>query len=39
MPKLKPPVTLSAQERQDLQAFVSRGKSSARAINRARMRL
>jgi transposase len=39
MPKLKHPVTLSAQERQDLQAFVSRGKRSAREINRARMLL
>jgi transposase len=39
MPKMKHPVTLSAQERTELQAFVSRGKRSAREINRARILL
>jgi putative transposase len=39
MPKTKHPVTLSAQERKELQAFVSRGKRSAREINRARILL
>ena len=39
MPKMKPPVTLSAQERKALQAFVSRGKRAAREINRARILL
>jgi putative transposase len=39
MPKMKHPVMLSAQERNELQAFVSRGKRSAREINRARILL
>jgi transposase len=39
MPKKKHPVTLSAQERKELQACVSRGKRSAREINRARILL
>jgi putative transposase len=39
MPKMNPPVTLSAQERKELHAFVSRGKRSAREINRARILL
>ena len=39
MPKMKHPVTLSAQERQALQAFVSRGKRAAREITRARLLL
>jgi hypothetical protein len=39
MPKKKYPVTLSAQERKELEAFVSRGKRSAREITRARMLL
>jgi hypothetical protein len=37
MPKQKHPVALSAHERKELQAFVSRGKRSAREINRARI--
>lgn len=39
MPKMKHPVTLSPQERTELQVFVSRGKRSAREINRARILL
>jgi hypothetical protein len=39
MPKNRHPITLSAQERQALQVFVSRGKRSAREINRARILL
>jgi transposase len=39
MPKQKHPVALSAQECKELQAFVSRGKRSAREINRARILL
>jgi transposase len=39
MPKNKHPITLSAQERQALHVFVSRGKRSAREINRARILL
>ena len=39
MPKKKHPVTLSAQECKELQAFVSHGKRAAREINRARILL
>ena len=39
MPRKKHPVTLGAQERKELQTFVSRGKRSAREINRARILL
>jgi transposase len=39
MPKQKHPVALSAQECKELQAFVSRGKRSAREVNRARILL
>lgn len=37
MPKNKYSVRLKAQERKNLKAFVSRGKRSAREINRARI--
>lgn len=39
MPPQKYPIKLTEQERQELEKFISRGKHSARAINRARILL